>query len=332
MIVNVSLKQYKWQLELLEETNRKFDVNLVLSDVDNILEHERTVSNPIVLWSITEWIRDRGFLHPILATKYRNQYVIADGTHRTLALRDIKARDDPNPLLIPIMEIQPKDFTRGSWALLFDEGLPDVEQLLDGCWSIEEIRFESEDLMELFDDEQLGVVLKTRGKIFGLYSIVDTRYNFLDSLKKIENRVGIPSRYLIAEDAIGLASDYLIFAPPKDDKKDLSLLVEHPELRRSKASRTIIPVKPMFLPIPLEVLKLPKEEGADQIANIINQSIDNDTIKIATPDLKKFDFCGEIWDEYMIIFNSQLVYRCVSQDVDSQYLNRLRTPEIKRTQ
>ncbi|MHA2059591.1 MAG: hypothetical protein ACW976_02275 [Candidatus Ranarchaeia archaeon] len=331
MIVNVSLYKYKWRFNLPEGGDRQSDIHLVLSEVDNVLEHENVVSDPAVLRNVTEWIRDRGFLHPILATKYQDRYVIADGTHRTLALRDIKARDDPGPLYTPIMDLQTQNFTRGSWALMFDEGLPPLDQVLEGSWQSKEVQFKSvTDLMELFSDDHLGVVLKKQGKIFGLYSTTDTRYDFLKSLKTMENRIKAPSRYLIARDAIGLESDYLMFSPPKEGKQDLSLLVEHPELRRSKGSRTILPVRPMFLPIPLNVLRLPQEEGIEQIARIIDQSIDNNSIRVVTPDLKGFNFCGEIWDDYMIIFDLDLVYRCIPHDIDSHYLDRLESPEITR--
>jgi hypothetical protein len=229
------------------------------------------------------------------------------------------------------MDLQPHSFTRSSWALIFDEGLPPLDQVLDGSWQSEEIQFKSvTDLMELFSDNQLGVVMKIKGEVFGLYSTTNTRYDFLESLKTMENRIKTPSRYLIARETISLKTDYLLFSPPKEGKQDLSLLVEHPELRRIKGSRTILPVRPMFLPIPLNVLRLPQKEGVEQIARIIDQSIERNSIRVATPDLKDSNFCNEIWDHYMIIFDLDLVNRCIPQDIDSHYLDQLKIPEITR--
>ncbi len=331
VIVNITLDGFKWRLFLPEQEKHLFNLNLVLSEVGNLYEHEKVVSDPTVMRNLTESIRDLGFLHPIIATEHQGRYFIADGTHRTLALKDIKARDEPGPLSALIMEIKPGEFARGSWALMFNEGLANVEGLLSGCWATEEVVFRTAvDINELFSDEQLGVIFRTRGKAFGLYSTVTSRYEFLKAMKNVDDSIGDPSTYVHIDEAVGQQTDCIIFSPPRDDLGDVALLVKHPELRRSKGSRTIIPVRPMFLPIPLKVLRWEREKATREIAQRIDSMIDCGTIRLALPGLQALDFCGEIWDHYLIIFDMNTFSRSVPQQVDSKILDLLKKPEVDR--
>ncbi|MEM2907375.1 MAG: ParB N-terminal domain-containing protein, partial [Candidatus Odinarchaeota archaeon] len=117
-MITFSFDNRVWRVEF-PSLNADFKVEFNVSDIDRIVEHETTVSDKTVINKLLESVSSEGFLHPVLVTEHRGVYVIADGTHRLFALRELALKKDCR-IHVPLNILREPYFKRDSWVFYFN--------------------------------------------------------------------------------------------------------------------------------------------------------------------------------------------------------------------
>ena len=74
-------------------------------------------------------------------------------------------------------------------------------------------------------------------------------------------------------------NEYLLLPSPIDQLRDLEYLVKYPELRRTRASRAIIPLRLIDLSVEYRVLTQSLDEIIEHFYNLISNNIEKQTFR-----------------------------------------------------
>lgn len=278
-------------------------------DVENVFPHEVVIGTGDESKKLTDSLADsmikNHFFHPILMSKPGKYYVIADGTHRKEALLRIKEMKGLSEL--QIIGVNLSDFWRDAWVKTFDK-------LSLSGYELEEIKIRSpEDIRVTYanPDSDAIAIARISGAYYKVKYIFEDVKSYLAAVRKIDVDTGVSGFYHTVEEAFDMDTDALIPFPPKEEEMDY--LVQYPELRRIKGSRTMLKLRPMFLPIPIDVLKLPRAECRKGISEIITTLLESGKAYLARPGLSNLDFCKENWDHWLLIFDEDTVMKMTDE-------------------
>src|SRR3990172_2944574 len=118
-------------------------------------------------------------------------------------------------------------------------------------------------------------VCRNNDKLFGLVdNSTESRLDHLRLAKKIHDlNVNSTVSYVTVEEAANSRADALLLAPPKDALGDIDLLVEYPEVRREKGSRTMVPWRVAHLPVSVDLLNSNYVDAIKGIEKSLDTSI-----------------------------------------------------------
>ncbi len=305
-MITFNFGEHSWKVKF-SNLNGDFIVEFGLSEINHIVEHEKTVSDKTVIDRLIESFSSEGFLHPILVTELGADYVIADGTHRVFALREIGLKEKCK-VYAPLNILRESYFKRDSWVLKFNREI-NLESILNAGFTVNKVNslnLNEASYMVLNGDVQ--ALIKTGGEFFSVHRKTCSREDFLKSLKELDNILGEYDKLVLREDFNSGSGEMAFIAPPVDSKGDIKILVEKNDLRRRKASRTVVKLRPLFLDTPLNMLLRGFEEMENYMVEKIEQLIFNRKIILVKPPVDDLDFCGDMFDHPLIVMNKDVFY------------------------
>ncbi len=305
-MISFNLGEYSWRIKF-EDLNDDFIVEFGLSDISRIVEHERTVSDKSVIKKLIESFNLEGFLHPILVTELGRNYVIADGTHRLFALREISLKENLR-VYAPLNILRHPYFKRDSWVFYFNRKI-DLERIIEAGFTVTRVNPVNLDEASIkVLNGELQALIKTGGEFFSVQREERSREDFLKSLRELDNILGDYERLVLREDFNLKNGEMAFIAPPVDSKGDIKILVENADLRRRKASRTVVKLRPLFLDIPLNILLSGFEEVKEYMVDKIERLIFNRKVILVKPPVADLDFCGDAFDHPLLVMNKDVFY------------------------
>lgn len=314
LIVSLTFGKRKWELCFKGISSNRYQVALDLPEISKVVEHEIVLLESY-LDDLVDSIRVAGFLDPILVTPSNGGYVVADGTHRLYALKQIKIQDKIDLLHIPVAVLHENWFVRKAWAMVFEEGVRNLS-VIEKEWNLIPTNIESEEnIWASFDRGTVSAIVRSGSKSFLVEESSRSRELFLKNVKRIDSIIGMPDRYLIASEALKSGFDWVMLAPPVDRLGDMRILVKNAKLRRRKGSRTIVPIRLMYLPLSVGLLRLPKERAIKKITMKIDECIETNKVTLALPGFETFAVCRQSWDHYILIMNKDTVSEVTPRNI-----------------
>lgn len=234
--------------------NERLSLRLTILDINCVLPHEEII--PEFLKQLTASIKNDGCLnHPIIVDS--ESFVVLDGVHRVAALKRLRCRWIPACLVDyknPAIQIS-------SWHRTI-RGKNAVDQLL------EELKLTGSDVEQVnkIDENAAGTspvvaVVKTRNANFIVKSKFERLIDAFDIIERVENQlktVGLEVKYETESDAQQILTrrqaDAVLFTP-KLSKQAVIDTVRSGETFVHKATRHIIPARPMRLCVSLHFLR-----------------------------------------------------------------------------
>ncbi|MHA1839324.1 MAG: hypothetical protein ACTSYO_05115 [Candidatus Ranarchaeia archaeon] len=306
MRIILSLGSRSWEFSAAPEKHLEYKIFLELCEIDRILGHEKTLPDSDMIFNLADSVWTEGFLHPILVTETSNQYVIADGTHRVMVLNRLKSKMRISSLNIPLVNLSKSGYRRESWALVYGEKITSLRKVLLRYDIIKTNKLTYDEIIGLFGQGDVAVIFRIDQEFGMIKSSPFPRHDFLKVIKSIDQEIGEPLRYDTIEHSLSTGENFVIFAPPQDSLGDMKVLVRHPSLQRCKGSRTMVPVRPMYLPIPFSVLCRPKTDVENEIQRLITDLITQKQIVLVSPGTRSLDFCGDVFDHFLLVFHREL--------------------------
>jgi hypothetical protein len=282
-LIEINFYDNSWKIEF-ENLNLDYKIELAVSDIKNIFEHEETVPKIDLIDELVSSYNKIGFLNPILVTKLKNKYIIADGTHRLFALQKI-AKEKGKNICCLLYVISPLQLKRSSWTLVFENNLP-LKKFVDHGFLVE--KFDNSDFnnyyLSLINGE-FQCIIRSDGTFYRIYKNIPDRLEFLKSIKTIDNILGDYFKLISIKDEKEFPDNLALLAPPIDIKGDIELLVNHKELRRKKGSKTDVPLRTLFFGIPLKNLFQNEKDLSEFIIRKINNLIKSKKLIFIKPPL-----------------------------------------------
>ncbi|WEU40093.1 MAG: ParB N-terminal domain-containing protein [Candidatus Odinarchaeum yellowstonii] len=306
-MITFYFNEHSWRIKF-PDLNDNLTVEFGLSEINRLVEHEKTISDKNVINKLIESFASDGFLHPILVTEMKNRYVIADGTHRLFALREISLKQG-RQVYAPLNILKEPFFKRDSWVFYFNRKI-DLQTILDAGFTLTRVNPSNlnEAVARVLNGEFQGLI-KSGGEFFSIQREAHTREDFLKSLKELDEILGNYDKLVLREEFNIGTGEMAFIAPPVDDKGDIRILVENSGLRRRKASRTVVKLRPLFLDVPLNILLSDFEDVEKYIIEKIEWLIFNKKILLVKPPVADLDFCGDAFDHPLLIMNKDVFYR-----------------------
>ncbi len=296
-ILNLANK-YHWKITLNElyQSEKYFehqdDVNeenlelkLDIIPLDKIYEHEETSSTTTELETVKKSIEQNGFLHPIVVTENQDYWILADGTHRKKALEQLNCK------YVPALVIK-ESFRRDTWVRVFNGPIASYKNVYKKLSphqrkNITHLEFDIIDFDTLINYQYKEDLIALVKDGYNIHVFLNKEYaHRLEHLKLIKTFDEVfsekPKNYMMVSKANEHEfnfNEYLLLPSPIDQLKDLEYLVRYPELRRTRASRAIIPLRLVHLPIDYEILKLSSEEIVDHLYKTLQTNMEQDLLR-----------------------------------------------------
>lgn len=271
---------YSWKLrsKLPQDYTKKVKLELV-SPFD-VIPHERPVAHALAQHSTSELervmlsIKKNGFIHPILASfePELNKWALADGTHRVKAMQNLRSH------WVPTMVLEENNFDRQTWVKTFPQATTEsfLKKIQDFCQEqkllCKQTRLEKP-VEELHTDPDLIAYYHHNDTTWHIKDPRHTeRFQHLQLIRQIDDLADTPAKTYITQAEIHQQPPHwLLVPPPRDELGDMKLLIQHPQLRRPKGSRTMISVRPVHFPIAYGGLQKNYRQSLTEVAKAIDQ-------------------------------------------------------------
>ena len=281
------LYQSEKYFENRDEVNENnLELYLDIIPLDKIFEHEVVAdSHAKELASVKNSIEKNNFLHPIIVTEHKDYWILADGTHRKKALEQLNCN------YVPALVLK-ESFRRDTWVRVFNGKIPSYRKVYNKLSphqrkNITHLEFDIVDFDTLINyqyKEDLIALLKDGYHVHVFLNKESA--NRLDHLKLVkifdqtfaEGEVNYMMVSKANEHEFNY-NEYLLLPSPVDSLKDLEYLVRYPELRRTRASRAIIPLRLVHLPVDYSILQKSYDEIVEYFYNIIATNIDKNLFR-----------------------------------------------------
>lgn len=272
--------------------SRGLELNIAILETEKLHMHEKTI--PDSLSKLKRNIKEERILQsPVIVDK--NSLVILDGMHRFSALRSLGCR------LIPVCLV---DYNNSMilvdrWCRTVKEEI-DVELLIAETSKIGTKVFTLDP--GLYDESNIAIL--SREKSYSLKAPeygVDYEFNIVAFIESRIASLGIKISYETFHDSFLklMSGDInLIVSPPKVEKSQVIEMTQKGRVFTYKATRHMIPARPMGLNVPLSILQDPNLTVED--ANMILTSyLERKTIHRLPPGSI---FHNRRYDEEVFIF------------------------------
>ena len=234
------------------------DLEIALIELHKLVIHEEILS--CLLHPLVNNIRSRQVLmHPIIVD--RQHFIVLDGMHRIAAIQKLGCRFIP----VCLIDYQNPHVTIGSWFRIIHGSLSkqDVRVLLSQQYHLREQNLNQ--AQSLVEKRKALAALILASKCYTLHRIHadaqgESIHNIYSEIQNIENslqRNQFSITYETDTDAfsrLNATDDTLIMQTPTVRKSEVVAAALRNLLFNHKTTRHMIPLRPMFLNIPLEWL------------------------------------------------------------------------------
>ena len=226
-----------------------------LEEVEKLHIHEEVI--PDILRRLTEDIRADGyFKHPVIVDS--KTLVVLDGMHRVAAAEKLGCRFIP----VCLVEYDNPHIKVGCWCRVVNYS-SNLEKLVR---SVRELGFTVEECQretahKLVNERKATTAIASRSRCFAVYGPQKNIRKIYDAIKQIELKLrseGYSIGYDTesdAQDKVSSGKTLSMFMTPKVSKKDVVTVASRGEVFAHKTTRHVIPVRPLFVNVPLEWLK-----------------------------------------------------------------------------
>jgi len=245
--------------------HEKLGLYIILLDINDLYLHEEIL--PDVLSQLVRSIELDGCLkHPVIAD--RKSFVVLDGMHRVAALEKLGCKWIP----VCLVDYENPVITVGCWyrAIKGDDALEGiVTQARQASLTVEEVRN--------IDDTKVGVspivaAVKNRKTSFLVRSSFQSLKEAYDLIKQVEERLRKLSLDVLYEtelDALRKLWEHkvdVVLLTPKLSKSSIINTALSGRVFSHKATRHVIPARPLYLDVPLSLLRS-SEKTLDEVNN-----------------------------------------------------------------
>jgi len=253
--------------------HEKLSLHLKIVDINSLFLHEEII--PEMLEKLAKEIRmDKALRHPVIVDE--NSFVVLDGMHRVAALKMLNCKRIPACLV----DYEDSSITVGAWyrtitstsSHLTDNILKEIRSL---GFRVEEGKVKS---FEEIGKNGIVAEVKTRENSYIIYHAFENLKEAYDYIKAIENRLKLFNFQ------VGYETEVDSFRKLQEGKIDA--IIETPRLSKEeivktalsgkvfahKATRHVIPARPLNLNVPLQLLVAPNlslEEVNEEFRRIL---------------------------------------------------------------
>jgi len=240
--------------------------------VEKLHIHEEVIPN--ILRKLTEEIRADGYLrHPVIVDL--KTLVVLDGMHRLAAIKNLGCRFIP----VCLVDYGNPHILIGCWCRIVNHAL-DFEKLVE---AVKEIGFTVEECQretarKLVSERKAAISIVSRSKCFAVYGPQEIK-EIYDAIKQIELKlrsVGYSIGYDTESDALDKVSSGKVlsmFMVPNVSKNDVVTVALRGEVFAHKTTRHVVPVRPLFVNVPLEWLcgKLSLKKANEKLVEYLSK-------------------------------------------------------------
>jgi len=245
-------------------------LEIKLEEVEKLHIHEEVI--PDILRKLTEEIRADGYVkHPVIVDS--KTLVVLDGMHRVAAIENLGCRFIP----VCLVDYENPHILVGCWCRVVNHS-SDFEKLVEAVremgFTVEECQRET--ALKLVSARKAAISIVSRSKCFAVYGPQEIK-EIYDAIKQIEFKlksVGYSIGYDTDSDALNKVSSGKIlsmFMVPNVSKKDVVTVALRGEVFAHKTTRHVVPVRPLFVNVPLEWLygKLSLKEANETLVRYL---------------------------------------------------------------
>jgi len=228
-------------------------LEIKLEEVEKLHIHEEVI--PDILHKLTEEIRADGYVkHPVIVDS--KTLVVLDGMHRLAAIENLGCRFIP----VCLVDYDNPRILVGCWCRVVNHS-SDFEKLVG---AVREIGFTVEECQretarKLVSERKAAISIISRSKCFAVYGPQEIK-EIYDAIKQIELKLksaGYSIGYDTDSDALDKVSSgkaLSMFMVPSVSKRDVVTVALRGEVFAHKTTRHVVPVRPLFVNVPLEWL------------------------------------------------------------------------------
>lgn len=232
----------------------KLDLEIAIIDIGSIHMHEETIPE-VVQALAADLLKDSILRHPVIVDE--KTIVILDGMHRTAALRAIGCVR----IAVCLVDYDNPSIRVDTWYRAFSK--QDTRSLIEELtrWNI---RTRESNIQEAKKNLEVGAAaafIATKEKCLMIESTGgDVRQNFqlVASIDRIAKSLEYEVNYETKSDAMKKLNEgtaQLILGPPPVTKQDVRRFGLRDDPLPHKATRHIIPARPLGIDVPIEILR-----------------------------------------------------------------------------
>ncbi len=229
-------------------------LEIKLEKIGNLHIHEEVI--PDILRKLTERIRADGyFKHPIIVDS--KTLVVLDGMHRVAAAENLGCHFMP----VCLVEYDNSHIKVGCWWRVVNHSA-NLEKLVR---SVRELGLTVEECPraaahKLVNERKATTAIVSRSRCYAVHGVQKNVKEIYEEIKQIELKLrseGFSISYEAesdAQDKVSQGKTLSIFMVPKVSKRDVVTVALRGEVFAHKTTRHVIPVRPLFVNVPLEWL------------------------------------------------------------------------------
>jgi len=241
-------------LETFTIENDKLDLKIAIVDIAGVHMHEETIPE-VVQELARNLLRDGVLRHPVIVDE--KTIVVLDGMHRAASLRMIGCIRIP----VCLVDYEDPSIIVDTWYRTFSKEDPRnlIEELTR--WNTKTTESSVQDARKNLKAGTAAALIVTREKCLTIENKDgDVRRNFqiVSRIERMARSLGYEVNYETESDALRILEQgtaQLILGPPLITKQDVRGFGMRDELLPHKATRHIIPARPLGINVPIEILR-----------------------------------------------------------------------------
>lgn len=238
----------------------RLELEIKLEEIEKLYIHEEIIPE-IVEWLSSE-IKRGTYKHPVIVDK--ETLVVLDGMHRVAALQHLRYK------LIPVCLLNYNNpyITVRSWFRTIENGQKTGESVrkdLESGYNLQEIA--NNELKRKIYDREVIIGIVTSRKCYGISGKIESikkTYGYTKQLERDLRSVGYKIGYETESDAVNKVKSGEALAAiiaPRITKRDVVTTALSGEVFVHKATRHVIPTRPLFVNVPIEWLNMGSKEA-----------------------------------------------------------------------
>lgn len=241
-------------MEAFKIESEKLDLKIAIADIRSVHMHEETIPE-LVQKLAADLLRDNVLKHPVIVDE--ETIVILDGMHRAAALKAIGCARIP----VCLVDYENPSIRVDTWHRTFSNKSPRIliEEL--PRWNIRTRESNVRDARRSLEARIVPAFIATEEKCLVVENKGnDVRQDFqlVASIERMATTLGFEVNYETENDALSKLEEgtaLMILGPPPITKQDVRRFGLRDDLFPHKATRHIIPARPLGVDVPIELLR-----------------------------------------------------------------------------